>query len=151
MVQEQDRMLLAFLIQERLFAFGRAVDSKRFSDLTETFAADAGGDYGEGRSVSTCKELIAAMEHNLGSGSNCGASQHNILNVQVTVDANGGTASKANFYAVHEGLGRLKGQLWSTWGEYHDSWVLTPDGWRISFRRYVTLFSQGPAEIVTRD
>jgi hypothetical protein len=146
-----DRMLLTFLIQDRLYAFGRAVDTKQFSRLAETFAADVTGDYGYGRTHTGRDELIGSMEHHLGQGSNCGRSQHNVLNVQVSVDSDGVVNSRSNFYAVHEGVGRLQGEIWSTWGEYNDIWTLTPEGWRSRHRHYVTFFSEGPGDIVSRD
>lgn len=148
---DKERMLLTFLIQERLFAFGRAVDSKQFPQLSEVFAPSASGDYGYGRGHQSCDELIQSMEQHLGPGSNCGPSQHNILNVRVSRNPDGGVESQSNFYAVHEGVGRLQGQIWSTWGQYNDAWRLTDDGWRIQHRRYVTFFSAGPADIVARD
>ncbi|CAB1370472.1 nuclear transport factor 2 family protein [Denitratisoma oestradiolicum] len=148
---DRERMLLTLLIQERLFAFGSAVDSKQFPRLSEAFASSASGDYGQGRGHRSCDELIQSMEQHLGAGSNCGPSQHNILNVRVFVAPDDGVESQSNFYAVHEGVGRLQGQIWSTWGQYNDSWVSTVEGWRIQHRRYVTFFSAGPADIVGRD
>lgn len=145
-----ERSQLAFLLGEKLADFGKAVDTKHFDTLLEVFAEDATGNYGERPGHSSCRELIDSMAHNLGEGSNCGASQHNVLNLRLVEHDGDRAVTRSNFYAVHQGLNRFSGQLWSTWGEYLDSWLLTPAGWRIWHRQYHTLFSEGPEQIVSR-
>lgn len=149
MSTDQARMTTSFLIQERLSEFGRAVDTKQFDRLDAVFDQNAVGTYNGRNSHRTAAQLIEAMHHNLGDNSHCGVSQHNILNVQVALDDDASAESRAYFYAVHAGLGIYDGQLWKTWGEYNDFWILTAAGWRIRERRYTTFFSEGPAEIVT--
>ena len=146
---DQNRMATSFLIQERLFEFGRAVDTKQFHRLDAVFDQKAVGIYNGRNGHDTAAQLIDAMHQNLGNNSNCGASQHNILNVQIVSDGDEEIESRAYFYAIHAGLGPYDGQLWKTWGEYNDFWVLTAAGWRIRQRRYTTFFNEGPAEIVT--
>lgn len=145
----EQRMAVHFLIQERLFAFCHAVDSKQFEALGKIFLTSATGEYGEGRTVSSLAELVNRMKQNLGGGSNCGASQHNVLNLRIVPGDNDEWESTAHFYAVHEGKGPCEGMLWKTWGEYHDTWTLTEDGWKIRHRHYHTFFSEGLAEIVS--
>lgn len=149
MSADQSRMTISFLIQDRLFEFGRAVDSKQFHRLDAVFDQNAVGIYNGANSHETAAQLIAAMHHNLGVNSHCGVSQHNILNVQVVQDDDVAAESRAYFYAIHAGVAAYDGQLWKTWGEYNDFWILTAAGWRIRERRYTTFFSEGPAEIVT--
>ncbi len=145
----QRRMATSFLIQERLFEFGRAVDSKQFDKLDTVFDENAVGIYNGKRGHDTRAQLIASMHHNIGSNSYCEASQHNVLNVQIMSDDEETAESRAHFYAVQAGCDRYEGQYWKTWGEYNDFWVMTAVGWRIRKRLYTTFFSEGPAEIVT--
>lgn len=144
------RMAVHFLIQEQLFSFCHAVDSKRFDNLEKVFLTSATGDYGKGRTVGSLAELVASMRHNLGEESNCGPSQHNVLNLRITPAIDEKWESTAHFYAVHEGRGQWEGLLWKTWGEYRDIWTLTEEGWKIRHRNYQTFFSEGPVEIVSR-
>lgn len=137
------------MITDRLLEFSRAVDTKKFERLENVFAPVAVGIYNGRRSHETCAELIASMHRNLGDNCYCGASQHNVLNVQVEMEGTDRATSRAYFYAVQLGVDRYDGQFWKTWGEYHDFWTLTAAGWRIHERRYTTFFSEGPAEIVT--
>jgi 3-phenylpropionate/cinnamic acid dioxygenase small subunit len=57
--------------------------------------------------------------------------------------------TRSNFYAVHQGKNDYAGKLWSTWGEYLDTWVMKEGEWKISFRKYTTYFNDGPDEINT--
>ncbi len=139
-----------FAVQQKLFAFCSAVDRRQFHELRDVFLESATGDYGKGRVSANLADLLLAMEHNLGAGSNCGPSQHNVLNVRVALDEQGNWTSTAHFYAVHAGTGRWEGMLWKTWGQYEDLWEMTGNGLRIRHRQYTTFFEEGPGEIVSR-
>lgn len=150
MPSDQERMLLAFHVKDRLARFGRAVDTKAFGGLDEIFMPDVVGIYDGHTSHTTLAQLVGAMEIFLGPDSNCGKSLHNVMNVEAAFDGEGRAVSYANFYALQEGLKDYSGQTYKTWGEYNDFWTLTPDGWRIHERRYSTWFSEGPKAIVGR-
>ncbi len=127
------------------------VDWKEFDGMTGVFTHDTVGDYSRAYEnvVHGVEPLIAAMHRNLGEGSNCGPTHHNVLNFRIAVD--GDTAeSRAHYYAVHKGLNAYEGQIYSMWGEYHDFWVRTAEGWRVKKRNYSVFLIEGPPEICGR-
>ena len=87
--------------------------------------------------------LIAQMHANLGEGSNCGPTHHNVGNFRIEVSGNSAHA-KVNYYAEHLGQGDFPGQLYSMWGQYDDQLVRRPEGWRVAARNYKCFFSRGP-------
>ncbi len=130
------------------------VDAKQFDAMDEVFAADATGDYtqalGPGVISPDRASLIASMHCNLGTGSLCGATHHNVGNFRITLA--GDTAqARVNYHAVHQGAGRLQGALYTMWGHYDDDLVRTPAGWRVAARRYFCAFSEGPVVTTAGD
>jgi hypothetical protein len=127
------------------------VDHKQFDGMTGVFTHDAVQDYSAAYNnvVHGVEPLIAQMHANLGEGSNCGPTHHNVVNFRVTVD--GDTAeSRAHYYAVHKGLNAYDGQVYSMWGEYHDFWLRTPQGWRVNKRFYSVFLTEGPHQVCSR-
>ena len=96
------------------------VDAKTFDDMHEVFTADCTGDYtqslGPGVISPDRASLIASMHANLGAGSNCGATHHNVLNFRI-VPAGDRARAKVHYYAVHRGCGDYAGALYAMWGE----------------------------------
>lgn len=139
-------------VERAYHLYCEAIDTKQFDRLVGVFTEDTVGDY---RAVPGKKlignraDLISTIWTNLGPGSFCGRTHHNVTNIRLTVD--GDTAeSRAHYYAVHEGALDYEGQLYIMWGEYHDRWVRTADGWRVSVRGYDPFITRGPREITTR-
>ena len=93
--------------------------------------------------------LIAHVTRGMGPGSDCGATHHNVGNFRVTVAGDSAT-SKANFYAVHEGINHCAGEHYSCWGEYDDEWVRTDHGWRVSRRTYRNFVIDGTVDVVRK-
>jgi 3-phenylpropionate/cinnamic acid dioxygenase small subunit len=130
------------------------VDAKTFDAMDEVFTADATGDYtqalGPGVISPDRASLIASMHANLGAGSLCGATHHNVGNFRITLA--GDTArALVNYHAVHRGVGRLQGALYTMWGHYDDDLVRTPAGWRVAARRYFCSLSEGPVVTMAGD
>lgn len=142
---------LHYIFGKKLAEFGLAIDEMRLGDIENVFAEDVVGEYGGVVNHTTREQFIAAVEENLGQGSNCGTKQHNILNLQVLEHGQSNAVTRCNFYAVHQGINRFSGCLWKTWGEYRDTWSLTAQGWRITHRKYTTYFNEGPDGVNTRD
>jgi len=123
------------------------IDTKDFDKLTEVFATDAVQDYtstlGPDGIVKGTVPLIAAAHHHLGPGSNCGPTHHNVVNFRINVS--GDTAkAKVHYYAVHQGVGKYPGAIYSMWGEYDDDLVRTNEGWRVKNRMYRCFLTEGP-------
>jgi hypothetical protein len=65
----------------------------------------------------------------------CGPSQHLLGNYQVEVTGDRArTVTKARVF--HQGLGERAGKSFECFGEYHDRWTRTSDGWRMTGRRF---------------
>ena len=139
-------------IQQVYIRYCELIDhDKQFDGMTEVFSQDTRGEYAQYNNVvEGVDTLIAAMHHNLGEGSNCGRTQHNVNNFRIQVDGDR-ASGKCHFYAVHEGLGRFTGEMYSMWGEYEDEWTRTAQGWRVARRVYHVFLTEGPAGIVSRD
>jgi 3-phenylpropionate/cinnamic acid dioxygenase small subunit len=147
-------MTLNDLIDERLIEevydrYCDIIDDKDFDRLAEVFTEDCVGDYRNtnGLIQDGVRPLIERLKRGMGPGADCGRTRHNVFNFRISVA--GDTArSKARFYAVHEGVDHYAGATYTCWGEYDDSWVRTPAGWRVSRRVYRNFLIEGPVEIV---
>jgi 3-phenylpropionate/cinnamic acid dioxygenase small subunit len=140
-------------IEQIYVRYCELVDGKDFDRLGEVFAPDTRGDYsqalGEGVVTEGLPALIAAMYHNLGAGSHCGATHHNVTNFRIAVEG-GRAKARAHFIAAHAGEGRHAGESYVMWGEYADELVRTAEGWRVVDRIYTLAVSQGNPALVSR-
>lgn len=139
-------------IEQIYVRYCELVDAKQFDRLGDVFTPDTRHDYTRslpGVFVEGLAPLIASMHHNLGVGSHCGATHHNVGNFRIAVNGDEARA-KVNYYAVHRGLGLHEGALYSMWGLYDDELVRIPAGWRVARRIYSSLLTEGPA-VTSRD
>ena len=123
------------------------IDDKDFDRLTEVFTTDAVQDYrsnlGPDGIMKGTAPLIAGAHKHMGKGSNCGTTHHNVVNFRIQVS--GDTAkAKVHYYAVHAGLGKHEGAIYSMWGEYVDDLIRTSAGWRVHNRLYRSILTEGP-------
>jgi 3-phenylpropionate/cinnamic acid dioxygenase small subunit len=134
-------------IEQVYVRYCELIDAKDFARLDEVFTPDTIGDYTQTYGAGAVREglpvLIELMTRNLGRNSGCGPTQHNVGNFRITVDGDA-AESRVNFYAVHRSVTGAAA-LFSTWGEYHDSWLRTAAGWRIRSRHYRTFLTEGSA------
>jgi hypothetical protein len=128
-----------------------AIDEKRFGDLDQVFTADCEGDYRDthGQVLHGLAPLVERLHRNMGPGSTCGGTHHNVLNFRINSDSRHASAS-VHFYAVHEGIGPMAGRLYSVWGRYEDELTRTSAGWRISRRRYRNFVTDGDKAVIRR-
>jgi ketosteroid isomerase-like protein len=123
------------------------IDDKDFDRLTEVFTPDAWQDYrqtlGPDGLMQGTEPLIAGAHKHMGKDSYCGQTHHNVMNFRIAVDGDTATA-KVHYYAVHLGVGKHEGALYSMWGEYDDQLIRTPDGWRVKYRMYRSFLTEGP-------
>ena len=143
MTDEQDYRA----IEQIYVRYCELVDEKQFDLMGDVFTPDCRGDYsqslGEGVITPDLATLIGAMHHNLGAGSQCGPTHHNVGNFRIKLDGDKASA-KVHYYAVHEGLGAHQGEVFSMWGEYRDDLIRTPAGWRVADRVYICRMRDGP-------
>ena len=134
-------------IEQVYVRYCEIIDEKDFDRLIEVFTLDAFQDYRQTLGPDGIRrgtdELIAGAKTHMGKGSNCGATHHNVVNFRIHVS--GDTAkAKVHYYAVHRGLGKHEGALYSMWGEYDDQLIRTKDGWRVNHRMYRSFLTEGP-------
>ena len=134
-------------IEQVYVRYCEIVDDKSFDDMHEVFTEDTLGDYtqalGPGVISRDRASLIASMHANLGPGSDCGPTHHNVTNFRIQVRGDAARA-KVHYYAVHQGLNAHAGAVYSMWGQYEDDLVRLPQGWRIARRVYRLFLSEGP-------
>lgn len=135
-------------IQQVYFTYGEAIDSKDFARLKDVFTPDALFDHtrahGSGAVFRGLNTFIERLQTRMGPDSNCGATHHNAGNFRIAIT--GATArAKVNCIAAHRGQNAWEGALYLLWAEYDDDLMLTPNGWRISTRRFSIALREGPA------
>jgi hypothetical protein len=139
-------------IEQVYFLYCDLIDTKDFDGLTGVFTPDTVGDYRSipGKHlVAGLAPLVESMHHNMGAGSNCGRTHHNVMNLRASIDGDH-ARTRAHYFAVHRGLNAYEGQLYSMWGEYNDRWIRTDEGWRVAYRGYDSMVVEGPREICSR-
>ncbi|MDT0203206.1 nuclear transport factor 2 family protein [Nocardioides sp. AE5] len=114
-------------IIEQLAHVAAMLDQRDFTALEAAFLPDAHG-YGTDGAAA----IAAQTRDHLGG---CGPSQHLLGNHRVTID--GDTAHSLTYARVyHAGAGEMEGKFFECMGEYDDRWVRTPEGWKLSYRRF---------------
>ena len=117
-------------IGRSIVAIARAMDDRDWSVVTGIARADVIWNLGEGVVARSAAEAVALMSEFLGR---CGATQH--LIGDVVVDVSGDVATSRAYIAdLHVGVGEHAGEVFRTFGDYHDEWMRTEDGWRLSRR-----------------
>jgi ketosteroid isomerase-like protein len=136
-------------IQRVYLRYCDVIDAKQFDRLDEVFTRDCVGDYRDshGKVQEGLAPLIALLHVNLGTGSTCGPTHHNVLNFRIDSDGDTATAF-VHFYAVHSGVGVMQGKLYSVWGRYEDELTRTEHGWRISRRCYRNYVTEGDKAVI---
>lgn len=122
-----------------------ALDSKQFDLLDTVFLPDATAELRsaplEGRDAirNRIRNALDPLD----------ATQHTVSNHLVTID--GDTASARTYlHSQHVRTGTPGGELYVIAGRYEDELVRTPEGWRIRFRRLVTVWSEGNLDVVAK-
>jgi len=133
-----------FAIIELTHRYCWALDSKQFDLLDTVFLPDATAEL-----RSDPLEGRDAIRHRIrGAVESLDATQHTVSNHLVTID--GDTASSRTYlHSQHVRRGTAGGDLYVIAGRYEDELVRTPDGWRILFRRLVTVWSEGNLDVVS--
>ncbi|MSZ76448.1 MAG: nuclear transport factor 2 family protein [Actinobacteria bacterium] len=119
-------------VTDQLGRAARLLDGKRWSELASVFAEDVVFDYGDGSGLQHgLPRLRTTFARHL---DRCGATQHLLGSIIVTVDGDRAT-SEAYVQARHAGLGDLASDVFDTNGEYVDTWARREGRWLIVERR----------------
>jgi 3-phenylpropionate/cinnamic acid dioxygenase small subunit len=117
-------------VADVLVRYATAVDTRDWALFRTCFTADCTADYGEVGSWRDADELATFMQE---IHDQCGRSLHRITNCVVTGHP-GGAAARSYVDAVVMFPDNQNGTR--AIGYYDDQLIRTPDGWRITQRRY---------------
>jgi hypothetical protein len=117
-------------IYSNIVRIARAMDQRNWAAIEKILTPNATGDFGTGV-MSSSSEIVCLLRGFLDI---CGPTQHLIGSVLIDVDGLRAT-SQAYVADTHLGAGDLDGAVFRTLGDYHDSWIRTPTGWRLTHRK----------------
>lgn len=137
---------IGVLLDERamyrtLYKLAELMDECDWGQLSEVFADDATGDFGEGPMDRAGIE--ASYRRYLGA---CGPTQHLLGNVVIDVDGDR-ASSRCYVRDVHQGKPPSSHLTFYSPGQYLDQWIRTAEGWRISHRTKRNLMQIGSMEV----
>jgi len=141
------RLLTHHEIAERLAIWCRSVDARDFATLSQVFHPEVIWDFGQGIVDQNLAQLITRIEAHMLGASYCGARHIHVSNLCTRAEGEA-MISDAYFLAVSAGTRQFAGQTLMEWGQYHDTWRMTDDGWRIVQRDYRMDIQQGPLGIL---
>lgn len=125
-----DELLDEAKIERVLVRYATMLDGRNWAGLEEVFASDAVAHY---HGIGSFRGLEAITGVVRGFLELCGATQHMVSNVRISVKVKEATA-KCYVQATHAGRGGYEGHTMTVWGEYSDQLKLRPEGWRIVHR-----------------
>ena len=126
-----------------------ALDSKAWELLDDVFVPDATAELRSAPLIG--RDAIRDRIRN--AISKLDATQHTVSNHLVTVGIDGDddrASSRTYLHSQHLRTGVEGGELYVIAGRYEDELVRTPDGWRIQFRRLVTVWSEGNLDVIRK-
>jgi 3-phenylpropionate/cinnamic acid dioxygenase small subunit len=125
-------------INDLLYRYTNAIDTKDFDQLREVFVPDAHIDYSaSGGTSGAFPEVVKWLAQTLAMFS---MTQHFVTNSQVTID--GDQASGRTYF--YNPMKFADGKSLVVGGYYNDRFVRTPHGWRIAERIEEMAFMDGP-------
>lgn len=125
-------------------AYTWALDTKSFEDLRTVFLPNATAQLPT--DLTGADAIIARIR---GALESLDDSQHLIGNHQVRLDGDRATC-RCYLQAQHVRKGTEGGDNFIIGGRYEDNFVRTPDGWRITHRHLVMMWSEGNPKVVGR-
>jgi ketosteroid isomerase-like protein len=133
-------------IDDVLYRYAHALDSRDWDLLRTCFTEDAVADYLELGGVNEGREAIVSLCDSVLSGLD--ASQHLIGTPQAQVNGNTATAT-CYLQAQHVFKGAPGGDHYLVGGTYVDRLVRTNDGWRIEHRELNGVWFDGNPDVFT--
>ena len=123
-------------------AYGWLLDHGPRERLDTVFAEDAVADY-MGLVFEGLPAIIEKVSSALGV---LDISQHIVTNQQGTIDGDTATC-KCYLHAQHTVYGLEGGENMVVAGRYEDELIRTPDGWRITFRKLISDWTEGNPKV----
>jgi 3-phenylpropionate/cinnamic acid dioxygenase small subunit len=133
-------------IVDTAIAYATALDTRDWELLYSLFTSDAGWEYsGSGERLAGPDAIVARISASLGRFD---ATHH--LNGNHVAVVQGDDARHTCYYqAQHVRLGVPGGEKFLGGGRYDDRLRRTPDGWRFTHRRIISVWSDGNRAVIT--
>lgn len=140
-----DRIADQFAIHDVLFRYAHALDDREYGLLRTCFIDDAVCEVGV-----TLRGIDTIVTFAQGVLSGFDVTQHLIANPRCTIDGDH-AESVCDVQAQHIARGAPGGEHYVIGGRYDDSFVRTPQGWRIAHRRLRVTWTDGnPVPLTSR-
>jgi 3-phenylpropionate/cinnamic acid dioxygenase small subunit len=133
-------------IVDAAIAYATALDTRDWGRLGELFTDDACWEYsGSGERLTGPDAIVARISTSL---ARFDATHH--LNGNHVATVHSDEAEHTCYYqAQHVRLGLPEGEKFLGGGRYDDRLRLTPDGWRFTHRRIISVWSEGNPAVIT--
>ena len=133
-------------IEELLVRYSIAIDSQRFEDLIPLFADDAACDYGSLGCPQGPQAIVALIQKTLAG---LDATQHLVGKCLIKLD---GDSADVRTYLISQHIRASAPGVkhYFVGGEYVDTVVRTPAGWKFRTRRLDRMWSEGDREVIVR-
>jgi len=125
-------------------AYTWALDTKNYDGLDQVLLADATADLASPTTLQGVDAIKARIARTLDPLDD---SQHIVSNHQIDVDGDEATC-RCYLHAQHVRRGVEGGENYVIGGRYEDRLVRTRDGWRIAYRKLVSMWREGNAAVV---
>ena len=133
-------------IADTVIAYATAVDTRDWGRLGALFTDDARWEYsGSGERLSGPDAIVARISASI---KRLDATHH--LNGNHVTAVHGDEAEHTCYYqAQHVRLGLPGGEKFLAGGRYDDQLRRTPDGWRFTYRRITSVWTEGNPAVIT--
>ncbi len=131
-MHDPDRAADRAAIADRMYRYARATDwyePERHRDVFTDDCVFASPHSGDLRGVDAVVEWMDTVLARFD------ATQHLIGNISIDFTGDDEATAVSYVQAWHRHVDPDRGDDLVLWGEYHDRWVRSPDGWRIAVRR----------------
>jgi ketosteroid isomerase-like protein len=133
-------------IVDAVIAYATAVDTRDWETLGALFTDDACWEYSRsGERLSGPDTIVARISASVERFD----ATHHLNGNHVTV-VHGDRAEHTCYYqAQHVRLGTQGGEKFLAGGRYDDQLRRTPDGWRFTYRRVISVWTEGNPAVIT--
>jgi hypothetical protein len=138
----QDRAEIADLLAR----YCVALDTREFEMLETVFTSDAHIDYGNEFASGVGAPWFTAFAT---AGLASTTATHHQLGTSIVQLSDAGAEGRTYVVAQHVGRGDLEGSLFTVAGWYLDRFVSTDQGWRIAERAFVSVWTDGNADVLS--
>jgi 3-phenylpropionate/cinnamic acid dioxygenase small subunit len=132
-------------IKSLIHRYATACDKRLWDLCKSVFDSQVEVNYGDEFALSGRDNVVSMIKSMLGP---CGASQHLIGNIEISIDGDSATAS-SYVRAIHASASNPAAQPYEVWAEYVDMLQRKHDSWVITHRRMIISKETGSRDILS--